>query len=392
MSNKVQTTIGHKRLIYFDLALDSSYAAGGETLDNTSNIGIGKIDQVYIQSQKGYDFEYDYTNEKVKVFAKAPPIVYEEKHTATAYATGYSAITLDYPAAWIINVADASTNQKLVVTGLATGDLGTDECSLYAAIADDTRTVITTTSGATVYVTYATQAWTELYDQLVQAEAVTLTTGTANALDYTPMAFGYVSMGTNDNNLTFVPTAYTVNSGYIGVNPGTAATALKANSSQNTYTVTVLYLKLPDSGWLQDRWVSKEDSTNADSGSYSSATFDFSMLIPATSGAILGYTDTTVGASISMGASYTSVLYGQAHTNWVTAQTAATGSAPAAGQVWVYDGDAGATTGINGMLDAVDNSYVKGYPWEIPNLVPLEVKNETDLSGLTGIKVMVIGR
>jgi len=42
--------------------------------------------------------------------------------------------------------------------------------------------------------------------------------------------------------------------------------------------------------------------------------------------------------------------------------------------------------------DALSMTYVKGVQSEIPNLVPLEVPNGTDLSALTGIKVHVLGR
>lgn len=382
------THTSNKRIRWFTVAFDSSYPAGGETLSARS-MGFSAIDAVHIMPQNGYTFEYDTTNSKIKVFSNAPPIVYEEKHTATALATGYSGIILDYPAAWIINIADAVGNQKLVATGLTTANLGTDEACLYAAIADDTRTRITVKTTGDFYVTYATQAWTDLYNQLVQSEAVTLTGGTSNALTYTPMGFAYVSMRTNDDNLTMVPAAYTVSDGYIGINPGAHATALKANSSQNTYTTYVTYLKMPASGWLYDRFVDSEDPTDAASGSYSKSTFDYPLLMPLATGTFLGYTGTAAyGGSVPMGTSYTSVAGGYAQIAWHAADTAATGSAPAAGHVVAWDGD----TATYGIGYGVDHSYLKGTIDEIPNLKPLEVKNGTDLSGLTGVRFMVIGR
>ncbi len=389
VSNRTLVSLGNKRMRLFDVAFDSSYPAGGESL-SIRGMGFSAIDQVQIQAKDGYTFEYDTSNNKIKAFSIAPAIVYEEAHTATAYESGYSAIVLDYPAAWIINITDHIGNQKLVKTGMTTANLGADEACLFDAIADGTRTVITVKTNTTYYVTYATQAWSDLYSLLVQAEAVTLTGSTANALSYTPLAIGYVNMNTNSDNLTPVPTAYTINSGYIGVNPGqSGTTAFNVNSAQNTYTVTVLYLKRPDSGWIYDRIVDRESPTDAASGSYSKSTFDFPMLLPTVTGTILGYTTTQIGASVRMGASYTSVSGGYAHTNWVTAQTVATGSAPAAGQVWAWDGDALAGSQI-GVVD--DVTYLKGYVWEIPNLKPIEVKNGANLSGVSGVKFMVIGR
>jgi hypothetical protein len=42
--------------------------------------------------------------------------------------------------------------------------------------------------------------------------------------------------------------------------------------------------------------------------------------------------------------------------------------------------------------DALSLTYVKGIPSEIPGLVPLEAPNAKDLSGLTNVTVIAIGR
>jgi len=44
------------------------------------------------------------------------------------------------------------------------------------------------------------------------------------------------------------------------------------------------------------------------------------------------------------------------------------------------------------MSDAISLSYIYGTIPEIPNVVPLEVADTEDLSGLTGLRAMFVGR
>jgi len=92
-------TLGNKRGIMANIAFDSSYAYGGEALSGVS-FGMSAIDRVIVEAKEGYTFEYDHTNNKLKVYTKAPPIVYEEKHSADTAGQ----FTLDYPAAFIVSV------------------------------------------------------------------------------------------------------------------------------------------------------------------------------------------------------------------------------------------------------------------------------------------------
>ena len=79
ISNQKTTTHGRFRAMYADVAFDNSYSAGGEAL-TAANFGYQKIYQINFSPKSGYSFEFDYTNNTVKVFADAPAIVYEEKH------------------------------------------------------------------------------------------------------------------------------------------------------------------------------------------------------------------------------------------------------------------------------------------------------------------------
>ena len=112
----------------------------------------------------------------------------------------------------------------------------------------------------------------------------------------------------------------------------------------------------------------------------------------------MAYTATGAGGarSIPMSASYTGVVHseqggvsnrGSAHTSF-SIPLASTGSAPIAGHTWTF----GAKPTLGHGLTLIDNTYIKGRIEEIPNLRKLEVSNGSDLSGVTGVKVFVIGR
>jgi len=179
LSNRIQTDVAKRRLVLGELAFDSSYPAGGETLALTT-LGLEKIDQMHINPKGGYSLQYDKTNEKMKVFGAAPAIIYEEEHTAVG-----GLVTLDYPAAWIVNVTQAGQNMAWGKTQ-AFASLAANTFCLAADIADGVRTSLTVDGATdTILVTYATQAWAELYALLVQNEAVELATG-ANDLANDP--------------------------------------------------------------------------------------------------------------------------------------------------------------------------------------------------------------
>jgi len=68
-----------------DIAFDSSYPTGGESL-TPANLGLKQILQVHVSPKSGYLFEYDYDNEKLKAFTPtaAQAAVTTDKITITA--------------------------------------------------------------------------------------------------------------------------------------------------------------------------------------------------------------------------------------------------------------------------------------------------------------------
>lgn len=369
-SERISRNIG---IVTGTISFDNSYPYGGESLDLSSK--FRDVFMVVFENKSGYKFEYDATNDKVKVFTAAPPIVFEEKHTAVG-----NSVTLDYPAAWIINVATAGQNEAL--TAMA-DTLADNECQLTAAIADGERTGITTYGATdTIYVTYVTQAWVDLYRLLVQEETVTLATGT-NDLTYAPMGLGYVYADTTGLLLP-VDISDTTAAGEVGIDftvaAGDGTAAIDINAAQNTEVATVTYLKKPSSGWIADRLVADEDPAKAGSDPYTQA-YDFPLLLWLLTGCHTvnsGATQTIIESGATAAAGEINML------NWSDCPKdllAAVGAASTAGHVW----------GAKSNVTCTAGCYLKGRVWEIPGIVPLEAKDTTNLEGLTNVKFVAYG-
>ena len=250
-----------------------TYPAGGIPVPAIGHFGMNKeiTNLEILDSDDGYIYKYDQANKKLQIYTQVPAIVHEEKHTAVA-----KAVTLDYPAAWIINVCTTGQNEALSGRGDTLAD---NECKLTAAIADGVRTGITTFGATdTILVTYATQAWAELYALLVQEEAVALTTGNVN-LANKMAGFGYCYDTTTGLLLPIDINDSGVATGEVGIKFDSATGQLKLHSDQNGHAAKVTYLKMPTAGtWLHDRWVLDEDPTKAGGDPYTQA-FDYIFVL-----------------------------------------------------------------------------------------------------------------
>ena len=187
ISNKVYTVWGNKRAVIFDMDFGSSYPFDGEAL-TPETVGLSLAEQVIVSGRKGYDFEYDIANQKMKVFAPAPPIVYEEVVTVTAHV-GY----LKYPAAHIEYVTDDADDYRVIPGGLTPTakfvavDMGFSLTT--GVLTRGQRTSLTFLAADTVTsckVSYITQAWKEVADNMVQA---CMTDGT-RVYGHADLAFG----------------------------------------------------------------------------------------------------------------------------------------------------------------------------------------------------------
>ena len=172
ITNTQHSRIPGKLMKMFDVAFDSSYPTGGESL-TPANLGLLRIDNLAIEPVGGYRFEWDKTNNKIKVFDNfaAPPIVFEEVVTVTSNV-GY----LKYPAAHIEYVTDDTDNYMVIPGGLTPTakmvavDMGFNLTT--GVLTKGQRTSLTFLAADIVTsckVSYVTQAWKDVTDNMVQA-------------------------------------------------------------------------------------------------------------------------------------------------------------------------------------------------------------------------------
>jgi len=138
--------------------------------------------------------------------------------------------------------------------------------------------------------------------------------------------------------------------------------------------ITYTGIILPASGFLKERFIEDEDLTMA-GGIGASA---FPILFNALCGQIPDYTAAAERAphNLMMPSGDALGTSQECMIDWQLRKTLA------GTQIKTND-----TTS-----DAVSLTYVKGFMSEIPGLVPLEVPNGVDLTGLSSVKVLVIGR
>jgi hypothetical protein len=221
-------------------------------------------------------------------------------------------------------------------------------------------------------VTYITQAWKEVFDNLVQDEAVTLATG-ANNLANKVLAIMYVDQITaTAAALTPVDEDDTAASGEVEVAFNVATAQLTVHADQNAKAAKVTYLKVPASGFLKDRLVHNEAATNSGGGPYLN-TFDLPILL-------WGYTGC---APVNTGVTQCLIDFT---------------STPEAGEAvvdWFNPGIRGAGAIAAGTpIGCLSNVTMTGaYVWGDVKEIPahdLEVPDGTDLD-ISSLAVLVIG-
>lgn len=388
-------TLGNRVSYIAKGSISGAYAYGGMEFNPETLFGLHNADMVIAETADGFKFQFDKANSKLKAFMPAPLIVIDEQHTPD---TSTGLVTLNYPAAFIMNVAQTGgQNLAMRSTGLAIASMSSNQCCLASQMAKGVRTQLTcglgiavdllsgdgaftggttnwtfnatpwtygtnaldkdadgtntlthdnfvpvpgktykvcfsvsgwsagsvtpslggvdgtavgadgdyvqyitaSTTGALTFtptstsrftidsvtvnlyevkVTYITQAWKDVWDNLVQDEAVTLATG-ANSLDNKILALMYVDQTTaTAAALTPVDEDDTAASGEVEVAFNVAADQLTVNAAQNGKAAKVTYIKVPSSGFLKDRLVHNEAATKTGEDPYVN-TFDLPILL-----------------------------------------------------------------------------------------------------------------
>ena len=151
-----------------------TYPNGGVPMPAIGNFGMNKeLSSLNIMdsSADGLIYKYDQDNHKIKIFTPAPPIVFEEVVTVTANI-GY----LKWPAAHIEYVTNDTNDFRVIpggvtpTTGMVAVDMGFNLTT--GVLTRGQRCKLTFLAGDTVTfckVSYITQAWKEVGDNMVQA-------------------------------------------------------------------------------------------------------------------------------------------------------------------------------------------------------------------------------
>jgi hypothetical protein len=264
--------------------------------------------------------------------------------------------------------ADGTYTEDVLADG--TGKLTFTPASDASALSIDDVYII----DLDVYTTYVTQTWKDVWDNLVQDEAVTLTTG-ANNLDNAVLAMMYVDQTTaTAAALTMVDEDDTVASGEVEVAFNVTTAQLTVHSAQNAKAAKVTYIKVPDSGFLKDRLVHNETATQAGGDPYTNP-FDYPVLLWGYAGCApvnTGVTQVLIDFAGTPAA-------GEGVVDWFNPGIRGAG-APAAGTV----------IGVKSNV-TLTGAYVWGTKDEVPDQIDLEVPDGSTLSAIDSVRMIIIG-
>jgi hypothetical protein len=393
--SNVETTLGNKYHVLADVAFDNSYSIGGEAI-TANSLGISTIERLLIEPCQGYTFEWDDDNSKIKVFMKAPPIVHEEVVTCTS-KVGY----LKWPAAHIEYVTD-DAQPYLVVPGGVTPAANTVAVDMgfnvsTGVLTKGQRCKLTFSDAVTTAkVSYITQAWKEVTDNMVQAcltsgvvtyghDDMSFTAGSA-VPDIIKLGEDFVALQSVCFNNGGVVTAMTamVDDATDGAGATEVVVDFRKGSSFGEVSfnetdacdttgdiVYINYIRDPGSGFLYDRFT---NATIADSSDTYTLT-GYPLLYCTCGGFPI--------ESTTKKANMTGIATGTLAANEIQWTT----------HPW-YPGTAVAIAGIltaHADTDVdITPAWIAGDPSEIDTVL-LECTNGTDLSNLSAVKVTAIG-
>jgi hypothetical protein len=368
------------------ITFSGTYSEGGEDISEPlGQWGVG-VQAAFLDGAPPHLMPVvDLATEKIKLFGLAPAIVREEPHLipATPFV-----ITLDYPAAAILNVASATAHYPMIE---ASDTLASGEVQLATALAEGVRSTLkfnTAQAAQTVYVTYITQAWREVWENRHAAADFTTATHVASLGVVACLIESCMSKATGGT--VVASTQKYVRGGDAAAAAAecevdlTDSGATPANTTTLTFYATdavltgkVTYIELPASGFLFNRFLEDFDNTMA-AGVSAANCPAFPVLFHTLAGQLPDYTaanerdphisQMTMADALGTGGEFKVNYYSRPGTG-IT------------GQIGTND----ATS------DAVSLTYIYGVPDEIPGIVPLELRAGTSLTGLTA-RLLVIGR
>lgn len=339
------------------------------------------------------------------MFAPAPPIVFEEVVTMTDGAT-YDTGTTKYPMAWPLYASNGNQALGLMPTGM--NPVTTTVAINMHSATPGTRATLTslqaTDNYATITISYITQAWKEVFDNLVEGETMVAGATTTNGITFTagtPDVISFITPGPHlcglmvglDLNgtmscpkpLALAQTAVAGEYALDWTDAAPVATSMSPVTTENwnaaTSTVYFNYIKKPTSGFLYDRFV-EEDAITASGqvATHAGSTNILQPLLWSTPGFMPSVTVSTTSATWPIGS--IGMTLGS------TAQWQPTNYNPKTKSVAAATWTSG--TGVLVTL-AVKPSFVYGVSEEIQLLEPLEV-SDGEIIQATALKFMAWGK
>jgi hypothetical protein len=386
-----------------------TYPYGGIPLPAIGRYGIKNAIsdfQIIDDDTSGIVWKYDKTNHKLKAYHRAPMVVFEEVVTLTANLTG----TTKYPMAWPLYASNGNQALGLMPNGM-TPVTTTIAINMHSATPGVRATITAkaTDTYSTITISYITQAWQEVFENLVEGETMTagavttngvkFTAGTPDLIDFEDVGSGYLvglMIGTKLSSIFACPkplqkgqTAKAAEYALDWTNAEggdiPAATTIKPLQTQvwdaAGNIVYFNYIKKPTSGFLYDRFVEEEAITA--SGQVATHAAGGNVLQPllwATPGFMPSVTVSGSSATWPIGGTGMTLdsLAAWQPTNFYPKQKLTT---PA---TWTSG------TGVLVTL-AVKPSYIWGVPEDIDRVVPLEMPDGVRIKSKT-IRAMVWGK
>jgi len=373
-----------------------TYPYGGIPMPAIGKFGMNReVSEMLITdaSYNGLIYRYDQANRTMQIFAPAPAVVFEEVVALTANLTG----TTKYPMAWPLYASNGSQALGLLPAGL-TPVTKTIAINMHSAT-PGTRATITAKASdtyTTITISYITQAWKEVFDNLVEAEVMTAGATTTNGITFTAGGTDVVSfitaapflcglmVGLSLNGTVSAPkplqkgqTAAAGEYTLDWTNTSPLATTMTIATAQNWDAATAIiyfnYLKKPTSGFLYDRFVEEDSITsNTQVATHAGSQNLLQPLLWSTPGFMPSVTVSStsatwpigsIGMTLSTTAQWQPTNYHMKNKS-VAAMTWTSGSGVLANLV-------------------VKPSFIYGVPSEIPTIVPLELPDASIIEATT---------
>jgi len=286
-------------------------------------------------------------------FAATVGHTYRTVYTISGYASGALTIGLG-GASGTARTADGTYTEDITAT--TTGGLAFTPSGTSAMSIDD---VYIYDLSDTIYVTYITQAWKDVWDNLVQEETQTTTTHAAT-LTNIPIAIQAINATgtTSTNACLMLDKDDTPATGECKIVATTGVITFAAADAVTSCVVT--YIKKPSSGFLYNRFVDEESmsaSSNVCTPTYPILIWGYSGQLPENAAVTEQFV--SLGGTAGTGEAKLDLIYPGTR---ITGQSVTTGTAM---YVW-------------GKVDEIET-------------VPLEVKDGEDLSELTSIRAIFLG-